>query len=216
MGTNDFATILGIGVVGVGGYLFVTQLWPMMKRELEGLGDTGDDFQEEDERRIPPMIVEDRVPDIVYEDRYPDYVVEDRYPDYPPYYVPPVIPPPIISDCPPGTKYDRDLGICEPRCPKGMYFKASKGRCVFSNEPCDSDEYYDWVAGKCRDRNRRDRDRRDRDRKPPEHRFGNNRDKWHQEREKEEKRKKPSKPEKDRVKEITEKAVQSFIEIWEI
>lgn len=266
MGSNDFATILGIGVVGIGGYLFVTQIWPMMRDQLEGIGGGGG---YEEERRIPPMIIEDRIPDYVVEDRYPDYnIIEDRYPDYYPYPYPQYYPYPVYNTpyCPPGRYWNGDrCKKIEIDCPAG--YREDNGVC--KPRRCDKDEVFDgWTCRKIpripkrregdrpdwdwdRDRNNRpdwdrdrdggrewDRDGRDRDKpppripipttptkkrkkeeRPPERRFGSSRDKWNADREVEEKLKgdtKPSAtPETDRVKEITEKAVQNFIEIWE-
>ena len=188
------------------------------------------------EDRYPDVVYEDRYPDY--------YPVPYPTPIYPPIYNPPYCPPgrywngdkckkididcppgyreddgrckprhdcdrdevwngwtcvKIRGDCPPGMRFDKDLNICEPDCPRGFYFKASEGRC----KPTDS--------------SRRPPDR-DRDRlrlKLPEI-----------DRPKEDKgiieaikdvvvpdKDKPT-PETDRLKEITEKATQSFIEIW--
>jgi hypothetical protein len=155
---STFSTILTLGIVGVGGYLAYTQLWPIIRRQLEDLelgSSRRDDYYE------PRPIVEDRYPDVVYEDRFPDYVIEDRYPDYIPYPVPsPVFPYPqtpycppgrywdgngckrIKIDCPPG--FDEHDGRCRPDCPSGYHW--DDGRC----KPwCKNDEY--WDGRRCKD-----------------------------------------------------------------
>jgi hypothetical protein len=243
MGSSDFTTILTLGFVAVGGYLFITQIYPMMKRGIE------DAFEEEE--RIPPTIItppsiEDRYPDILVEDRYPDYVIENRYPDVVQYPYYPIITPPYCGpgrfwdgfkckkvDCPPGMKWDD--GRCRPDCPAG--FRYDDGIC--KPRQCDDDEYFD--GRKCReipnyrqkkgsrDWKHRERNMKDWDREP--RRFennGNSRDRWHKDRDKEDKVKdaidsitkpikeliEPSdKPEQNRVKEIQEKAMQSFLEV---
>lgn len=225
MGSNDFQTILALGAVGIGGYLFLTEIFPMIKRNLnEALGELEGPQEEE---QVPITLVEDRYPDVVVEDRYPDIV----------YNPPPIInvrgpPVPVIPcplgkywdgfrckkvDCPPGTKLDQDIGVCEPECPRGYYFKASAGRCVLLDKPCDRGEY--WDGRRCRDIPRNPAERR-----RIERRFGSGnftRDRWHRDRDAEEKVKAaitgklPTevKPETKRLEEIVEKAITSFIDV---
>lgn len=261
MGSSDFGTILGLGIIGVGGYVFITQIWPMLKGQLQDAYAPPAREEPEEERQIPLTIVEDRYPDVVLEDRTPDYIIEDRYPDYVPYY--PIVFPPNCPtgrywdgirckkiDCPHGYKWDD--GRCRIDCPPG--FRYSNGICKPRN--CDDDEFFD--GRRCRKLPESEPPDRDRDwwrkwfgregrdwkkkkfkqvrcpsgyyndngeckkRSPDtEKRWGGNpRDRWHEDRDVEEKVKeaigaatKPTTPETDRVKEITEKAVQSFIEV---
>lgn len=189
MGSN-FETILTLGFLGVGGYFFITQIYPMMQRGISEAFDEGpSSAPPPEERIIPAAIIEDRYPDILVEDRYPDVVVEDRYPDYVPYpypypspVYPPIINPPYCGvgrywdgskckkiNCGPGMKWDD--GVCRPDCPDG--WRWDDGRC--KPRSCDNDEYFD--GRRCRelpdrprprfpripDRDWNDRDRNDRD-----------------------------------------------------
>jgi hypothetical protein len=186
---STFSTILTLGIVGVGGYLAYTQLWPIIRRQLEDLDLGGGGSRGYYDDR---PIIEDRYPDILYEDRFPDYVIEDRYPDYVPYPVPqPVFPYPVTPYCPPGRYWDGDEckrvkidcppgyerhdNKCRPDCPSGFHY--DDGRC----KPwCKNNEF--WDGRRCRDlpdRPRipdwdRDRDNRDWDRDHP----GDNRGDW--------------------------------------
>ena|SRR5215207_6831860 len=227
MGSKDFATILGIGAVGIGGYLFITQVMPVLKRQLS------DAFEEpeEEERYIPTTIIEDRYPDY-----YPaPYPVPQPYPVLQPY---PISCPPgrywngdrckkIEIDCPPG--YREDDGVCKPRnCDRDEIFDGR--RCIKIPRPirCDRDEHWNghrcekcgkdefWNGNRCQDK--RDTTRKGKkqlNKKPPENRWGNTRDRWNADREIEEKMKGKTTPEIDRVKEVSEKAVTNFIEMWE-
>lgn len=239
---NTLELVLGLGLVGVGGYLFVTKLWPMIEEGFEAPPSRAREMEEEE--RIPLQIIEDRYPDIVYEDRYPDYYVEDRYPDYYPYAYPVYYPSPTYyypTLCPPGKYWNGER--CKTihnniDCPSG--YREHDGQC--RPKHCDDDEYFD--GRDCRkiiipsyhhrddDNNRRgdkkrrlnvrknkDWDRTDRERRGPP---SNSRDRWHKDRDVEESIKASINPEKveaekikesERVTEIAEKAVQSFIEV---
>jgi len=260
---NNLNTILTLGAVGVGGYLFVTQVWPMLKRQLS------DAFEPEEEEYIPRTIIEDRTPDY-----YPVSVPQ-------PYPVPVAQPYPVFQSCPPGKFWDgyrcknididcppgyrEDDGVCKPRnCDRDEIFDGR--RCIKIPRPrCDRDEFWNgrrceriprcdrdehwnghrcekcgrnefWNGNRCQtrvpdrdrptwpdrdDSNNTDRDDRTKkgkkqlNKKPPENRWGNTRDRWNADRETEERMKPKPEPEKDRVKEIAEKAVTNFIEMWE-
>jgi hypothetical protein len=236
---GKYDILIGLGVVGIGGYLFVTQLWPTLKQQLDSALGPGEEESSSEEREIPQRIAEAAPlqslplpypysrPQLVVEDRYPDYIVEDRYPDVvinpppiirtpPPVLGGPILPPRLcdfdeywdgsrcrrITDCPAGFKFDKELGICEPRCPEGFYFKASEGRCVLLDRPCDRGEYFD--GRRCRDLPRRRLNNDNRRRRPI---ITNT-------------RRPPSvillgkTPELDRLREITERAKQNFLEVW--
>jgi hypothetical protein len=224
---GKYDILIGLGVVGIGGYLFVTQLWPTLKQQLDSALGPGEEESYNEEREIPQRIAEAAPlqslpypygrPQLVVEDRYPDYIVEDRYPDViinqpppiirtpPPVLAGPILPPRLcdfdeywdgrrcrrITDCPLGTKFDKELGICEPKCPEGFYFKASEGRCVLLDRPCDRGEYFDGT--RCRDLPRRRLNNRKTPR--PIILLGKT-------------------PEIDRLREITERAKQNFLEVW--
>ena len=167
MASGDFTTILTLGTVVVGGYFFITQIYPMMKRGIQdAFSDMDYDETPPPQRQVSPgptmptTIIEDRYPDYVVEDRYPDVILEDNYPDY---YLPggPIVIPsyyPIQCsagkywdgtkcrrvDCPPGMKWDD--GRCRVDCPSGWRY--DDGRC--KPRSCDNDEYFD--GRRCRDK----------------------------------------------------------------
>lgn len=155
MASSDLAILLGLGIVGIGGYF-------LFKDQIEDFLESGfDDGYRPTRREEPPIVYEDRFPDYVIEDRYPDVVVEDRYPDYIPYPYPvyqPLPPPAVITcphdrywdgercrriDCPSGTEW-RD-GKCRGKCSRGERYSESRHKCV---SRCDSDEF--WDGDKCR------------------------------------------------------------------
>lgn len=239
---SNTSTLITLGLIGVGGYLFIKEVWPMLKDQLEdfdfGLGGSSGEYgppPEYYEPNIPKRglqpIIEDRFPDYVIEDRYPDYVIEDRYPDYYPYPVPypqPVyIPPALPPYCPPRKYWNGErCKSVDIDCPSG--YREDDGVC--KPKDCDRDEF--WNGRRCEkipDRprprprpipipipDRDDRDRRDRDRdnnKP--RRFNTPGDKWNKEREREEiVTGKKIGPETQRAQDVIEKATQSFLEVW--
>ena len=150
------STLLTLGLVGVGGYLFIKEVWPMLKDSFEdfdlGLGGPPTNYYEPPrlpERGFGP-IIEDRFPDYVVEDRYPDYVIEDRYPDYYPYPVPQPYPvyPPVYNPpyCGPGRYWNGDrCKKIDIDCPPG--YKEDDGRCKPRDRNCDRDEF--WNGHRC-------------------------------------------------------------------
>jgi hypothetical protein len=152
---GKFDIIIGLGVVGVGGYLFIKHLWPGLQREIESLGESlsgggdggGRDYEEEEEyeRRAPPSPMMMRgyppargsrmFPPTIIEDRYPDIVYEDRFPDYPA---------PVVYRPPPRVKRPSPLPIDLDNpagCPPGWRWSVSGEKC--KRIECDSDEYWD-------------------------------------------------------------------------
>ena len=125
------SSLITLGLVGVGGYLFIKEVWPMLKDQLEDLdfgflgggGGTGrggpppNYYPESYPQRGLQPIIEDRFPDYVVEDRYPDYVIEDRYPDYYPYSYPSYYPYPVPQYYP-----------SFPNCPSGRYWDGNSCR----------------------------------------------------------------------------------------
>ena len=125
---SNTSTLITLGILGIGGYFFVTKVWPMLEDQLADLdlgggggggGGRGRQSRDPEVERILQPIIEDRVPDVVYEDRYPDVVVEDRYPDYYPVAQPyPVsVPTPYPVYLPP-TQW--------PLCPAGRYWNGDR------------------------------------------------------------------------------------------
>lgn len=215
---NTLELVLGLGLVGVGGYLFVTKLWPMIEEGFEA-----PPAEYEEERRIPLQIItEDRYPDIIYEDRYPDYYYIDRYYPYPVYYPSPTPTYYYPTLCPPGRYWNGErCKKIEIDCPPG--YKEDDGRC----KPKTID-WWDWPdfdkkkKKRLNVRKNKDWDRMDRERRGTQQQPSNSRDRWHVDRDVEESIKQAVAPEKveeektkesERVQEIAEKAVQSFIEV---
>ena len=254
---SNMSTLLTLGLVGVGGYLFIKEVWPMLKDSFEGFdldgllgGGSGgeprgpppgyDDFADIPRRGSYQPIIEDRFPDYVIEDRYPDYVYEDRYPDYYPSYpypyptYPVPLPTPIYTPplCPPGKYWNGDrCKTIDIDCPPG--YKEDDGICKPRDRDCDSDEHWNghrcekcgrgefWNGSRCVDIPRIPRpdfpDRpRPRPKLPDRDRGNRGRDKGVDDKIKAvvEAAEGIGKPETKRLEEITEKAKQSFLEVW--
>ena len=184
------STLLTLGLVGVGGYLFVTKVWPMIEdMDFNFLGGSSGSYGSPPEYYRPNVpqrgigpIIEDRFPDYIVEDRYPDYYIEDRYPDYYPYPYPvpqpypyPYIPPSYPQYCGPGRYWNGDrCKKIDIDCPSG--YREDDGICKPRDRDrnCDRDEF--WNGHRCEklpriplprpDRDRPDRDR-DRIQLPP-------------------------------------------------
>ena len=253
------STLITLGILGIGGYFFVKEIWPMLREQLGdfglGLGSGGpppmDYYPDYPQRGIGP-IIEDRFPDYNYvvEDRYPDYVIEDRYPDYYPYpvpqpypYYPPVYPSyPYPPNCGPGRYWNGDkCKKIDIDCPPG--FREDDGICKPRDRDCDSDEHWNghrcekcgrgefWNGSRCvdipriptdrpvpplpRPRPRLPADRPDRDWPKPNKKLErefNKKDVG--DRIKAIVEAVEDKPETRRLEEITEKAKQSFLEVY--
>lgn len=229
------STLITLGLIGVGGYLFIKEVWPMLKDSLEDLDlgfsgrppvDPPPSYFDEIPVRGYQPIIEDRFPDYVVEDRYPDYVIEDRYPDYYPYpvYTPPVYyPPPSYPPyCPPGRYWNGDrCKKIEIDCPPG--FREDDGICKPRDRNCDRDEH--WNGHRCEKCGRDEFWNGSRCQNIPHVPVPRPRD-WPKSNKRkfnklgtEEKIKElvseaENKPETKRLEEITEKAKQSFLEVY--